>query len=113
MGWAYAIQHHPHPLCNWIRGHQWLARASLGLMIAILTVATAGPTVSVVRDAIAEQIEPLAKEAEVIPAAALPREWRWSIDPITFDHMYRQSAPHAVMDYVRDVRRKHHSSSSE
>jgi hypothetical protein len=82
-------------------------------MVVILTVAIATPTVSMVRDAIAEQTEPLAKGAKVISTAGLPREWRWSTDPITFDHMYRQSAPHAVMDYVRAARGKYYSSSAE
>jgi hypothetical protein len=113
MGWADTIRHHALPLRDWIHEHQWLVRSSLGLMIVILTVAIARPTVSMVRDAIAEHTEPLAKGTEAISTAALPREWRWSIDPITFDHMYRQSVPHAVNDYVRDVRREYYSSSSE
>ncbi len=25
--------------------------------------------------------------------AALPREWSWSLEPATLDHMYRQSEP--------------------
>ena len=66
-----------------------------------------------VRDAIAKHTEPLAKGAEVISTTALPREWSLSLEPITFDHMYRQSEPHAVIDYTRDVHRKYYSSSSE
>ncbi len=41
-------------------------RSSLGLTIAVLVVAIVAPTVSMVRDAIAEHTEPLAKGAEVI-----------------------------------------------
>lgn len=113
MGKAYTIQHHPLPLRFWIHEHQWLVRSSLGLTIAILVVAIAAPTVSMVRDAIAEQTEPLFKGADVISTTALPREWSWSRKPITFDHMYRQGAQHAVVNYTRDVNRKHYRSSLE
>jgi hypothetical protein len=113
MGRTYTIHHHPLPLRYWLHEHQWLASFSLGLIIAILAVAIAAPTVSMVRDAIAEHTEPLAKGAEVVSTTALPREWSWSRAPITFDHMYRDSEPYAVIDYTRDVHRTYYSSSSE
>ena len=59
-------------------------RSSLGLTIAVLVVAIVAPTVSMVRDAIAEHTEPLAKRAAVISTTALPRELSWSLEPITF-----------------------------
>ncbi len=110
---AYMIQHHPLPLRGWLHEYQLLVRIGLGLIIAILVVAIAATTVSMVRAAIADHTEPSAKGAEVISTAALPREWRWSVEPITFDHMYRHSESHAVTDYTRDLSRAHYSSSSE
>ena len=110
---AYMIQYHPLSPRDWLHECQWLVRTSLGLIIAILVVAIAATTVSMVRAAIADHTEPSAKGAEVISTTALPREWRWSVEPITFDHMYRHSEPHAVTDYTRDLSRTYYSSSSE
>jgi hypothetical protein len=103
MGRTYIIQHHPLPLRYWLHEHHWLVSSSLGLIIAILAIAIAAPTASMVRAAIAEHTGPAARATEVIAATALPREWIWSLEPISFDHMYRQSAPHAVVDYTRDL----------
>jgi hypothetical protein len=103
MGRTYTIHHHPLPLRDWMHEHQRLVRSSLGLTIAMLIVAIAAPTASMVRDAIAEHTEPLVNGGELIPATTLPREWSWSLEPITFDHMYRQSEPHAVSDHTRDA----------
>jgi hypothetical protein len=86
-------------------------RASFGLIIAILVVAIAAATVSMVRAAIADHTEPSAKGAEVASTTALPREWGWSVEPITFDHMYRHNEPHAVTDYTRNLSRTYYSSS--
>ena len=113
MGRTYIIQYHPLPLRDWIHEHQRFVRSSSGLIIAMLVVAIAAPTVSMVRAAIADHAELSAKGAEVISTAALPREWRWSVEPITFDHMYRHSESHAVTDYTRDLSRAYYSSSSE
>ena len=113
MGRAYTIQHHPLPLRYWLHEHQWLVSSSLGLIIAILAVVVAALTISVVRDAIAEHTEPLVKGAEVISASALPSEWSWSLEPTTFDHMYRQGEAHAAVDYTRDLSRTYYRSSSE
>lgn len=113
MGRTYVIQYRPLPLRYWIHEHQQLVRSSLGLIIAILVVAIAAPTVSMVQAAIAEHTEPSAEGAQVISTNVLPREWSWSLKPITFDHMYRDSAPHTAVEYTRNLSRKYHSSSSE
>jgi hypothetical protein len=113
MGRIYTIQHHPLPLRDWIHEHQRLVRSSLGLTIAMLVVAIAAPTVSMVRNAIAEHTGPWVEGAEVISTTALPREWSWSLEPVTFDHMYRQGESHAAIDYTRDAHRKHYRASSE
>jgi hypothetical protein len=113
MGRAYIIQYRPLSLRYWIHDHQRLVRSSLGLIIAILVAAIAAPTVSMVQAAIAEQTAPSAEGAAVISTTALPREWAWSLEPITFDHMYRDSEPHAAVDYTRDLSRNYYSSSSE
>ena len=113
MGRAYIVQYHPLPLRHWLHEHQWLVHSGLGLIIAMLVVAIAVPTLSMVRAAIADHTEPSAKGAEVIPTTALPREWKWSVEPITFDHMVRHSEPHALNDYTRDLSRTYSSSSSE
>jgi hypothetical protein len=98
MGWAYTIQYRPLPLRYWLHEHQWLVSSSLGLIIVILAVAFAAPTVSMVRAAIAEHTEPSAKGAEVVSTTALPREWRWERDPIRFDHMYREGQSFPTME---------------
>lgn len=67
---TYIIQHRPLPLHHWLHEHQRLVRSSLGLIIAILVVAIAAPTVSMVRNALAEQSGPFANGAEVISTAA-------------------------------------------
>ena len=113
MGKTYAIQYQPLPLRYWIHEHQWLVGSSLGLIVVILAAALATVSVSMVRDAIAEQIQPFAQGAEVVSTATLPREWSRSPRPITFDHMYRQSDAPPVVEYTRDVRHKYSSSSSE
>ena len=113
MGRTYIIHHHPLPLRHWLHEHPRLVRSSFGLIIAILAVAIAAPTVSMVRDAIAEHTGPLAKGAEVVSAAVLPREWSRSLKPITFDHMYRQGEPQAAIAYTRDLSRTYYRSSSE
>jgi hypothetical protein len=110
---AFTIQYHPLPLRDWLHECQWLVRASFGLIIAILVVAIAASTVSMVRAAIADRTEFSAKGAQVISTTALPREWRWSIEPITFDHMYSHNESHAVTDYTRNPSRTYYSSSSE
>ena len=83
---------------------------SLGLIVVILAVAIAAPTVSMVRAAIAEHTGPAAKATEVISATALPREWGWSLESISFDDMYRQSESHAAGDYTRDLTSTYYSS---
>jgi hypothetical protein len=113
MGRTYIIQHHPLPLRYWLHEHQQLVGSSLGLIIVILAAAIATVTVSMVRDAIAGHTEPLANGAEVVATTALPREWSWSLEPTTFDHMYRQSEPRAAVDYTRDLSRTYYRSSSE
>jgi len=113
MGRAYIIQYRPLSLRYWIHDHQRFVRSSMGLIIAILVVAIAAPTVSMVQAAIAEHTEPSAEGAEVISTTALPREWSWSLEPITFDHMYRESEPHAAIHYTRNMHRTNYSSSSE
>jgi hypothetical protein len=113
MGRAYIIQYRPLPLRYWIHDHQRLVRSSLGLIIATLAVAIAAPMVSMVQAAITEHTEPSAEGAEVISTAVLPSEWAWSLEPITFDHMYRDGEPRAAVGYTRDLSRKYYSSSSE
>jgi hypothetical protein len=107
------IQHHPLALRGWLHEYQLLVRIGLGLIIAILVVAIAVTTVLMVRAAIADHAELSAKGTEVISTTTLPREWRWSVEPITFDHMYRHNEPHAVTDYTRNPSRTYYSSSSE
>jgi hypothetical protein len=113
MGKTYAIQYHPLPLRYWLHEHQWLVGSSLGLIVVILAAAIATVSVSMVQDAIAERTESSAIEAEGISAAALPSEWSWSLEPTTFDHMYRQSEPQAAVGYTRDLSRTYYRSSSE
>ena len=104
MGSTYTIQHHPLPLRYWLHEHQCLLRSSLGLIIAMLAVAIAAPTVSMARDAIAEHTEPSAKGTEATSTTALPGEWSWSLEPITLHHMYRHGEPQAVIDCTRACR---------
>jgi len=111
MGTTYTIQHHPLPLRYWLHEHRELVSFSLGLIVVILAVVIAAPTATTVRAAIAEHIEPSAEEAGVISTTVLPREWIWSIRPINFDHMYRQSEPRAEVDYTRNLSRKYFSPS--
>ncbi len=113
MGRTYIVQYHPIPLRDWLHERQWFVRTSLGLIIAMLVAAIVVPTVSMVRTAIADYTEPAAIGAEVISTTEMPREWRWSVKPITFDHMYRHSEPKAVLDYTRDLSRIYSGSSSE
>ena len=92
-----------------------LALVGLALLLGLapVSIGTTASTVPMVRAAIADHTEPSAKGAEVISTTALPREWRWSVEPITFDHMFRHSEPLAVADYTRDLSRTYYSSSSE
>jgi hypothetical protein len=114
MGRTYTIQHHPLPLRYWLHEHQQLVGSSLALIVVILAAAIATVTISVIRDATAEHTEPLAAGAEVISTTALPSEWTMrSREPITFDHMYRQSEPRAVSDFIRNPARSYYHSSSE
>jgi hypothetical protein len=113
MGRTYIIHYRPLPLRYWIHDHRRIVQSSLRLVIAILAVAIAAPTVSMVQAAIAQHAESSVEEAEVVSTTALSREWTWSLEPITFDHMYRDSKPHAAADYTRDLSRKYYSSSSE
>jgi hypothetical protein len=114
MGKTYAIQYHPLPLRYWLHEHQWLVGSSLGLIVVILAATLATVSVSMVRDAIAEHTEPSVIGAEVISATALPSEWTtWSREPITFDHMYRGSAPHAGIDFIRNPSRVYYGSALE
>ncbi len=110
MGRAHTIQHHPLPLRIWMHGHQSLVRSSLALTIAMLAVAIAALTVPMVRDAIADHAAPLVQGTEAITTTALPREWSWTREPITFDHMYRQSEPHAAISFIRGAGRNAYSS---
>jgi hypothetical protein len=113
MGRTYTIQHHPLPLRYWLHEHQQLVGSSLALIVVILAAALATVTVSMVRDAIAQQTEPLAQGAELVSTTELPREWSRSPEPITFDHMYRQGEPQAAIAYTRDLSRTYYRSSSE
>jgi len=113
MGRAYTIENHPLQLRDWAHEHHRLLSASLGLIIFALAVAIAAPTVSMVRDALATYDQPSAEAAEVISSASLPREWRWSREAISFDHMYREGAAEAPMDFIRDARHSYRSSASE
>jgi hypothetical protein len=113
MGRTYTIQHHPLPLRYWLHEHQQLVGSSLALIVVILAAALATVTVSMIRDATAEHTGPLADGAEVISTTALPSEWSWSLEPTTFDHMYRQSEPRAVADFIRNPTRSYYGSSSE
>jgi hypothetical protein len=113
MGRTYTIQYHPPSLRYWLHEHQQLVGSSLALIVVILTAALATVAVSVVRDAIAQQTEPLAQRANVISTTELPSEWSWSLEPINFDHMYRQGEPQEVLDYTRDSSRTYYRSSSE
>ena len=103
MGTTYTIQHHPIPLRYWLHEHRELVSFSLGLIVVILAVAIAAPTATTVRAAIADHTEISAEGTRVISTTVLPREWSWSIKPISFDHMYRQSEPRAEIDYTRNL----------
>jgi hypothetical protein len=103
MGIACTIHHHPIPLRDWLHEHRQLVSFSLGLIVVILAVAIAAPTATTVRAAIAEHTGISAEGTGVISTTVLPREWSWSIKPITFDHMYRQSEPRPEIDYTRNL----------
>ena len=113
MGRTYIVRYHPLPLHDWLHQHQRVVRSSFGAIVAILAIAIAAPTVSMVRDAIAARAEPMAQGTELAPTAELPREWSRSLEPITFDHMYRQGARQAGVSYTRDARHKYSNSFSD
>ncbi len=113
MGRAYMIQNHPLHLREWTHAHHGLVRAGLTLIVAALAVAIAKPTASMVGDAIAGLTAPAAGQAEAASGATLPREWIWSREPITFDHMYRDGSPHAAPDFIRGAHRAYSGSASE
>ena len=92
MGRTYTIQYRPIPLRYWIHEHQRIVRSSLGLVIAILVVAIAAPTVSIVQAAIAEHAEFSAEGTAVISTTALPREWQWEPPGVGYEHMWRQGS---------------------
>ncbi len=92
MGRTHIIQYRPLPLRDWIHDHQRLVRSSLGLIIAILVVAIAAPTISMVQAAIAEHTEFSAEGAEVISTTALPREWQWELPGVRYEHMWRRGS---------------------
>jgi len=102
MGHAYTIEHHHLSLGDWAHAHQRLVRASLSVMIAALAVAITALSAPMVQDVLAERSLRAAKLADAASTASLPREWTWSLEPITFDHMYRQNAPVVRIDYIRD-----------
>ncbi|MBW2691924.1 MAG: hypothetical protein JRE57_04735 [Deltaproteobacteria bacterium] len=103
MGTTCTIQHPPIPLRDWLHEHQQIVSFSLGMIVVILAVVIAAPTATTVRAAIAEHTEISAEGTRVISTTVLPREWSWSIKPISFDHMYRQSEPRVEIDYTRNL----------
>jgi len=107
---ANTIQHHPLPLRNRMHERQSLVRPSMALTIAMLAVSIAALTVPMVRDAIAGHAAPLVGGTEAITTTALPREWSWTREPITFDHMFRQSEPHASISFTRGAGRNANTS---
>jgi hypothetical protein len=114
MGKTYAIQYQPLPLRYWLHEHQRLVGSSMGLIIVILAAALATVSISIVQDAIAKHTEPSVIGAEVTFATELPREWTTRpSEPITFDHMFRDSAPHAGIDFIRNPPRGYYGSASE
>jgi hypothetical protein len=112
MGKIYAIQYHPFPLRYWVHEHQGLVGSSLGLIVVILAAAVATVSVSMVQDAAAKRTESSVIEAKEGSATALPSEWTTRArEPITFDHMYRDSAPSAGLDFIRKPSRVYYGSS--
>ncbi len=95
---------------EWARDHY--RAAIFAFLFTVLVLATAEVSVGITRKAIVDD-PPTAAPAAPATMSELPREWRWSVDPITFGHMYRASEPHAVADYTRDLSRTYYSSSSE
>jgi hypothetical protein len=102
MGHAYTVEHHHLSPGDWAHAHQRLVRASLSVMIAALAVAITALSAPMVQDALTERSLHAPKLADAASTASLPREWAWSLEPITFDHMYRHNAPVVRMDYIRD-----------
>ena len=103
MGRAHTIQHHHSlPLRHWMHEHHSLVRSGFALVIAILAVAIAALSVPMVRDAIADYAAPRIERSAAIGARVLPREWQWTREPISFDHMYRDSKPYIEIDFSRN-----------
>jgi hypothetical protein len=105
MGRTHTIEFHPLQLRHWLHEHQWFVRTGLGLAIAVLIVAIAIPTAAMIREAVADQGGAFDNDAEAITNTTLPREWIWSVEPVSFDHMYRDSDSDPVIDSMITRRR--------
>jgi hypothetical protein len=101
MGRAQAIQFQPLPLRHWLDEHQRIVRSSLVVAIALLIVAIAALTVAMFHAAISIQPGAFVTGGPAISHSTLPREWSWSIRPVTFEHMYRDDTARLVIDYTR------------
>ena len=92
MDRAIAIHHHTISGSRWIRHRQRLVQFSLGVIIAILTLAIVETTPKVVRAILADETA-AATQLEPVSGPALSREWKGERQAITFDHMYPKTGP--------------------
>ena len=102
MDTTAALRHRAIPIRQCVRERHWIVGIGLCVIVATIVLAAAETTRNAGIGLPANS--PAAEEpAELAPAIGLPREWRWTLEAITFDHMYRQEESPGQSDWVRDA----------
>jgi hypothetical protein len=95
-----AIRHRAIPVRQWAPHRHWLARIGLWVIVATLVLATVEATRNA-GSGLPTDNPAAAEPANSVAATELPREWRWDLEAISFDHMYRQEKSPGQSDWVR------------
>ncbi len=90
---------------DWAKHHAAPIAFLAGAIVATLVLGVAQPAVRLVRSSPAH---PAGIDLTLAYAAPeLPREWRWEVDAVNFDHMYRESSPAPrELDWISDPERR-------
>ena len=116
MSRPIVIHYHHVPIREWIKHHEWLVVAALGLVLGVLLVSIAVTTQSVVTTTIAHNSVAAARAAAAVPKIDLPAEWRYTgPEPVSFDHMVRRPPMRAVDPnvYLMDLSMPFYSSRAD
>ena len=107
MSRTIVIEHYRFSARDWIHRYKGIFAFLIGLVFAVMIVATLKVSEAVARNTLAERAAAAAQNAAAVPDIALPAEWTWQPAAIEIGPMVRLGATRSpgslnfVMDHDR------------